>query len=164
MTTPAAAVHQDELDRFAAAFSSGVMMRAWGFRISFPRGEHVLLELPEVRDHHRGGMGTAAVNGGVLAAMADFALGCTTVLSTPMRKNATIQLSITFERPTRGDSIRCEARLEATTKSVNFASARVFDAAGNLCARASAVVSLGPEESLAQWGLRLAAPTPGDAP
>jgi uncharacterized protein (TIGR00369 family) len=138
---------QEQLDRYAEHFNQSQTMRLLGLRLSFPQGEKVVLTLPEVRPEHRGGLGTAAVNGGVLAAMFDYAIGCTAALLDPTRRAATMQLSMSFERPVLGDSVRAEATIDSAGTSSLFASARILDAQGKVCARCQGVVKL----SKMQW-------------
>jgi acyl-coenzyme A thioesterase PaaI-like protein len=141
---------QSDLDAYAARFNQAPFIRHFGFEISFPK-ERVVITLPEVRAEHRGGMGTDAINGGTLAAMFDYALGNTALLAPPLRLNATVQLSMSFERAVRGRSARCEARLDRAASKILFSSASIFDADGNVCARASAVVSMGPASTIEEW-------------
>ena len=133
---------QEQLDRYAELFTHSPTMRLLGLRVSFPRGEKVVIRLPEVHPEHRGGLGTAAVNGGVIAAMFDYAIGCSAALVDPTRRAATMQLSISLERPLRGDSIHAEATLDSVGTSTLFASARMYDAQGQVCARCQGVVKL----------------------
>ncbi|HZN93318.1 MAG TPA: hypothetical protein VFB81_11475, partial [Myxococcales bacterium] len=52
--------------------------------LSFPEpGDRVLVRIDPVLPLHRGGMGTDAINGGMLAAMFDFVIGMTRRWSTP---------------------------------------------------------------------------------
>jgi uncharacterized protein (TIGR00369 family) len=133
---------QEQLDRYAELFNQSQTMRLLGLRVSFPQGEKVVLTLPEVRPEHRGGLGTAAINGGVIAAMFDYAIGCTPALLDPTRRAATMQLSMSFQRPLRGDVVRAEATIDSAGTSTLFASARIHDAQGQVCARAQGVVKL----------------------
>jgi uncharacterized protein (TIGR00369 family) len=142
MSDPQARPTQEQLDRFAELFTQSQTMRFFGLRLSFPQGEKVVITLPEVRPEHRGGLGTAAVNGGVIAAMFDYAIGCTPALLDPSRRAATMQLSMSFERPTRGDTVRVEATLDNAGTSTLFASARLYDAQGQVCARCQGVVKV----------------------
>src|SRR5271165_3442548 len=64
-----------------------------GVRVSFPTPQLVVAEIEKVRDEHRSGLGTSAVNGGVLAAVFDLVVGCTALLVDPRRPSATVQLS-----------------------------------------------------------------------
>jgi uncharacterized protein (TIGR00369 family) len=133
---------QEQLDRYAELFSQSQTMRFFGLRLSFPQGEKVVITLSEVRPEHRGGLGTAAINGGVLAAMFDYAIGCTPALNDPSRRAATMQLSMSFERPVLGDVARAEATIDSAGTSTLFASARMYDAQGQVCARCQGVVKL----------------------
>jgi acyl-coenzyme A thioesterase PaaI-like protein len=53
-----------------------------------------------------------------------------------------MQLSMSFERPTRGDTLRVEATIDNAGTSTLFASARLYDAQGQVCARCQGVVKV----------------------
>ena len=142
---------QAALDLYAAGFNASQMMRQFGFRLSFPNAAHVRLDLDTFHEGHRGGMGTDAINGGILAAMFDFALGNTSMLAPPLRRNATVQLSFTFERAVTGAAMHCEARIDRAASHMLFSSAEITDDRGNICARASGIVSMGREITLEEW-------------
>ncbi len=133
---------QEQLDRYAEQFNQSQTMRFYGARLSFPQGQKVVVTLPEVRPEHRGGLGTAAINGGIIAALFDYAIGCTPALRDPTRRAATMQLSMSFERPLLGDTVRAEATIDSAGTSTLFASARMYDAQGQVCARCQGVVKL----------------------
>jgi uncharacterized protein (TIGR00369 family) len=134
---------QEQLDRYATLFSQSPPMRYLGVRVSFPEGRKVVVTIPEVRPEHRGGLGTAsAINGAIIAALFDLALGCTPALLDPTKRCATLQLSMSFQRPLTGDAVRAEAEIDSYGKNTLFASARVLDAQDTVCARAQGVVRL----------------------
>jgi uncharacterized protein (TIGR00369 family) len=143
MTHPAPTL--EELARAADFFNRSAPLARAGFRLSFPSVDLVVAEVPEVRAEHRGGLGTSAVNGGVLAAVFDLVTGCTALLVDPRRPRATVQLSMSFERPVLGDSLRAEARIDSRGQRTLFASARILDERGQVCARCQAVVALARE-------------------
>lgn len=130
------------LARYAELFNRSETLKFFGVRVSFPSIERVEVQLDSIRPHHRGGLGTSAVNGGVLAAIFDLAIGCTPALLDPKRRSATMQLSMSFERPVFGNSLRAEARIDSARKLVLFSSARILDAAGVECARCQGVVRI----------------------
>ena len=78
-----------------------------------------------------------------MAAMFDLAIGCTPMLLDPQRKSATQQLSITFQRPTLGNRVWCEAFLQHAGKSTLSCAAEIIDEWGVVCARATGLVKLG---------------------
>jgi acyl-coenzyme A thioesterase PaaI-like protein len=131
----------EELTALAAVWNQSAILRHQGMRVSF-EPDRVVVELPEVRAEHRGGLGTAAVNGLVLAGLFDLAVGSTVVLLDPRRRSATVQLSMSFERAVFGASARCEARIDRAGQRTLFASARILDAEGQVCARCQAVVAV----------------------
>ncbi|MCP3138794.1 PaaI family thioesterase [Pyxidicoccus xibeiensis] len=140
---PPARPSQADLDRYAALFTQSLSLRYFGAHLSFPEGKKVVVTLPEVRPEHRGGLGTAsAVNGAILAALFDLAIGCSGALVDPSRRCATVQLSMSFERPVTGDAIRVEAELTSRSVSLLFASAQVYDSQGRACGRCQGVVKL----------------------
>ena len=132
----------EQLAHYARGFEESRAMRSFGARLAFPDGERVEVTLP-VRPEHQGGLGTAAVNGGVLAAMFDLAIGCSPALVDPLRRCATVQLSMSFMRPVLGDVLRVVARVDSAGGSTVFASAEALDAGGRVCARCQGVVKLG---------------------
>jgi uncharacterized protein (TIGR00369 family) len=79
----------------------------------------------------------------VLAAIFDLAVGCTPGLVDPTRRTATIQLSMSFERPVLGDRLTAEAKVDTAGGSTLFSSARILDQNGKACARCQAVIRLG---------------------
>jgi uncharacterized protein (TIGR00369 family) len=132
----------EQLARYAENFNRSLTLRHFGVTISFPSRDRLLVKLDKILPHHLGGLGTNAVNGGVLAALFDLAIGCTPALIDPTRRTATLQLSMSFERPVFGDSLSVEAQLDNAGSTVLFASARVLDQSGSICARCQGVVRL----------------------
>jgi uncharacterized protein (TIGR00369 family) len=132
---------QEQLDRYAEQFNQSLTLKHFGARMSFPGGQKVVVSA-EVRPEHRGGLGSDAVNGGVISALFDFVIGSTPALRDPTRRAATVQLSISFERPLRGDFLRAEATIDTMGSTTVFASARMYDAQGVVCARCQGVVQV----------------------
>jgi uncharacterized protein (TIGR00369 family) len=132
----------EQLARYAEQFSRSKTVQYFGVEVSFPDGDHVEVRLPSVRPEHRGGLGGEAVNGGVLAAIFDLVIGCTPALIDPTRRTATMQLSMSFERAVRGNSLRALGQIDSAGQAVLFASASILDASGTVCARCQGVVRL----------------------
>ncbi|MDQ3262569.1 MAG: PaaI family thioesterase [Myxococcota bacterium] len=132
----------EQLAHYAQEFSNSVPLKAFGCRLQFPTQDRVVVEIDPLLPHHRGGLGTDAVNGGVLAAMFDLAIGTTPALRDTTRRNATMQLSMTFERPLRGNKLRAEAWIETAGSSTMFSAARILDEHGVVVARCQGVVKL----------------------
>jgi len=98
---------------------------------------------------HRGGLGTDAVNGVVLAGLFDLVIGTVGWLTRPDTRSATVNLSMSFFRPTRGDRIAAEARLVRAGLNLVFAAAEILDADGRVTARCdgTCAIALGKSDS-----------------
>lgn len=132
---------QEQLDRYAEQFNQSLTLKFFGARMSFPKGEKVVVSM-EILPEHRGGLGSDAVNGGIISAIFDLAIGSTSALRDPTRRSATVQLSTSFERPLRGATLRAEATIDTLGATTLFASARMYDDQGVACARCQGVVQL----------------------
>lgn len=127
---------------YADGFNQSETLGLFGVRIEFPDTRRVRAIIDEVRPGHRGGLGSDAINGGVLAALFDLTIGVCGALVDPARRSATLQLSMNFERPVTGDRVTAEAHIDRAGGTNLFASAVIFDAAGQACARSQGVVRL----------------------
>lgn len=131
------------LENYAKHWNAHPSLQFMGVRIWFPDTARVRLEVKHVPDGMRGGLGDdAIVNGGILSALCDLAIGCTAGLVDPARRSATVQLSIRFERPLAGERIQGEARVDRATRRLIFASAELSDPNGEVCVRCQGLVSL----------------------
>src|SRR5437868_2655027 len=142
-----------QLERYARAFNATEILRALSGTLSFSEAaDRVLLRVDPVPATHRGGMGgTAAVNGGVLAATFDFVIGITAALVDPTKRSATMQLNMTFERPVSGDWFAAEAWIDRQGTSILFSSAQIRDPKGEVCSRASGLVRLSQVPFAPDW-------------
>lgn len=137
----------DELAHFGREFNKSPALTAFGLRVEL-EPDKVIAHLDEVQPWHQGGLGEeAAINGGVLAAVFDLVLGCTPALIDPTRRCATVQLSMSFERPTVGRRLRAEAWIDTGGESTVFSSARILREDGVVTANARGVIRF----SKAKW-------------
>src|SRR5215472_18313696 len=110
-------------------------MKHFGARLEFERVDRVRAVIDPVLPVHRGGLGTDAVNGVVLAGLFDLVIGTVGWLTRPETRSATVSLSMMFLRPTRGDRIAVEGRLLRGGTNLVFAAAEIFDGEGQVTAR-----------------------------
>ena len=124
-------------------------MRHFGARLEFDRVDRVRGVIDPVTNVHRGGLGTDAVNGVVLAGLFDLVIGTVGWLARPDTRSATVNLAMTFFRPTRGDRVVAEARLVRSGLNLVFASAEIFDGVGRVTARCdgTCAIALGKSDS-----------------
>jgi uncharacterized protein (TIGR00369 family) len=132
----------EALHTLAEAWNASPAMRHLGARLEFDRVDRVRAVIEPIEPHHRGGIGTDAVNGVVLAGLFDLAIGTVGWLTRPDTRSATVTLGMTFLRPTRGDRVVVEARLLRAGTNLTFASAEIFDGAGQVTARCDGTVAV----------------------
>src|SRR3954469_12458760 len=146
---PRAPPSREALERYAHAFNTSEVLKGLSAKLTFSEaGDRVLVRVDPIQPWQRGGMGTAAVNGGVLAATFDFVIGITAALVNPGTRSATMQLNMTFERAVRGDWFAAEAWIDRAGGSTVFSSGLIKDSQGQICSRASGLVRL----SKVPWG------------
>jgi uncharacterized protein (TIGR00369 family) len=132
----------ESLQALAKAWNDSPPMRQLGARLEFERVDRVRAVIDPVMPYHRGGMGTGAVNGPVLAGLFDLVIGTVGWLSRPDSRSATVSLAMTFLRPTRGDRIVVEARLLRAGTNLTFAAAEILDEQGEVTARCDGTVAV----------------------
>jgi acyl-coenzyme A thioesterase PaaI-like protein len=125
----------ESLQTLARTWNDAPPMRQIGVRLDFTRVDRVRAVIDPVQPYHRGGMGTDAINGAVLAGLFDLAIGTVGWLTRPETRSATVSLAMTFLRPTRGDRIAVEARLLRGGMNLIFAAAEIFDGEKQVTAR-----------------------------
>lgn len=132
----------EQLARYADAFNQSETLKHFGVKVSFPDLESCEVVLDPVQPSQRGGLGSDAVNGGVLAAIFDLVIGCAPALVDPTRRSATVQLSLNFMNAVRGDRVVAKSRVSRGGNTLVFAEAELFDAQGQLCATATGLSRL----------------------
>jgi len=132
----------DALHAMADAWNASPPMQRLAARLEFTRVDRVRAVLDPVELFHRGGMGTDAVNGAVLAGLFDLAIGTVGWLTRPDTRSATVSLAMTFLKPTRGDRVAVEARLLRSGTNLTFAAAEIFDGEGQVTARCDGTVAV----------------------
>jgi uncharacterized protein (TIGR00369 family) len=132
----------EALQALADSWNESPPMRRLGARLEFERVDRVRAVLEPVEPHHRGGIGTDAVNGVVLAGLFDLAIGTVGWLTRPDTRSATVSLAMTFLKPTRGARVVVEARLIRAGTNLTFAAAEIFDEAGQVTARCDGTVAV----------------------
>ncbi|HXE58000.1 MAG TPA: PaaI family thioesterase [Gemmatimonadales bacterium] len=154
MTQPLVTIPLPEAERQALSvkWSNHPAMRHMGARADFTDPDAVRLVIDPVQPHHRGGLGTEAVNGAVIAGLLDVAVGAVGHFQAIGQRAGTAQLSIQFLRPVLGNRVTAVARLVRAGQTLVFATAHVEDEQGKVCARCEGIVAV----SRAPGGLGLA--------
>lgn len=132
----------EQLARYADGFNQSATLAHFGMKVTFPDVDTVEVVLDPVLPSQRGGMGSDAVNGGVLAAMFDLVIGCAPALVDPTKRSATVQLSINFLNAARGTRLVAQAHVTRAGERLVFAAATIADGQGQECATATGLSRL----------------------
>lgn len=114
-------------------------MRWVGARVTLAEGGSSRVEL-RVEPHHRGGMGTKAVNGAILAYLHDVAQGVAlrSLLGDDVRAIATLNLNVSFvDAMATDDMIVGIGRAISVRSAVAFAESEFVGASGKVCCSAA---------------------------
>lgn len=122
-------------------FNSGPGADHFGGRLDLSDSRVLRLYLDEIQDHHRGGLGTPAVNGAVLAALFDIALGGAGAMQFIDRHSGTIDLSLKYMQPTTGPEVALYAIVKVRRTNVAFVEAELYDSTNGLTAVGQGIVA-----------------------
>jgi len=124
-----------------------------GARLDIVSRAELRATVDPVQPHHRGGMGTSAVNGPTMAGIFDLVTGLAGYLQALGQKVGVAQLNIQFMRPVLGDRFEVIGRPIKTGKSLVFVQCELLDETGALCATADGLVSVSQAEGTNELAL-----------
>ena len=127
---------------FEAQWNKHPGMQHMGVRVDLSKPDVLRAYVDPVLPHHRGGLGTEAVNGSVIAGVFDLAIGLVGHFAARGKRVGTAQLNIQFIRPVNGDRFDAYARLVRAGRTLVFAEGDLFDQGGMLCARCDGIVAI----------------------
>ncbi len=133
---------QDEKEKMEQIWNSNFILKNMGVKIDLSDDYLIKAVLDPVLPMHRGGLGTAAVNGVVLSALFDLTIGLVGIVNSRNHRTGTVQLNINFLRPVWGNSLTVEGRLVKQGKSLVFARGEIFDEKKELCATCDGICSI----------------------
>lgn len=112
-----------------------------GLRIDSIGDNRAVVSL-DVQPHHRGGGGTAAVNGGVIAYLCDAALGAVVAGLRWPPQMVTVSLHVSYLAPTVGERISAEGVITSAGRSLVFADITIRSEDGGTSAQGRATARL----------------------
>jgi acyl-coenzyme A thioesterase PaaI-like protein len=124
-----------------------------GARLDIVSANELRATVDPIEPHHRGGMGTPAVNGPTIAAIFDLVTGLTGYLQAPGKRAAVAQLNIRFLRPVLGNRFQVIGRPERTGHSLVFVGCELVDEANVVCAQCDGLVSISQAEGTGELAL-----------
>lgn len=117
-------------------------LQSMGARVSIAENGEVWAGIDVLEPRHRGGLGTDAVNGAVMAGLFDLVIGLAGYQFTIGKRAGVAQLNIQYLRPVLGDRVQVIGRPQQVGRSLVFSSAELFDEQGRVCARCDGIVAV----------------------
>jgi uncharacterized protein (TIGR00369 family) len=123
-------------------WNNHITVKSLGVKIDLSNDDFIKIVLDNPKPVHRGGIGTDAINGGILSALFDLSVGLIAIVNSENHRVATIQLNINFLKPVKGNFLVVQARLIKKGKNLIFGRAEIFDEKGDLCAYCDGISGL----------------------
>lgn len=124
-------------------FNRSPQLKHVGARIDLSNPENPVAIIDEVQDYHSGGIGSDAVNGGVIAGLADLALGLLGLLHYKEGMTATAQLTVHYLKPFRTKSISATAITQKVVGNRIFGTVELRNDKQDVCAIAYGALAKG---------------------
>ncbi len=133
---------EEHLRRLESEWNAHPGMQHLGARLDLTDPRAVRAVIDPLQPHHRGGLGTDAVNGAVIAGVVDVVVGLTGYLHTGGRRAGVAQLHVQYLRPVHGDRLEVIGRPLRAGRTLVFVTAEAVDAEGVVCARGDGIVAV----------------------
>jgi len=124
-------------------FNSSIQLNHSGIRIDLSDISKPLVVIDEVQDFHRGGIGTEAVNGAVIAMLADLAIGLLGLAHFSEGMTGTSNLSINYVKPLLAKKVIVRAEQTEVVNKRIFGIVRVMNEKEEVCAYATGALAKG---------------------
>jgi acyl-coenzyme A thioesterase PaaI-like protein len=127
----------------ATLFNESIQLRQVGATVDLTNPLRPMVFIKEVSEVHRGGIGGAAVNGGVIAMLVDLAVGLLGLTYFSEGMTATSHLSIHFAKPLMANQVILEAEITEVIGNRIFGKVNVMNEKREICTVASGALAKG---------------------
>lgn len=124
-------------------FNKSIQLQHIGASINLSNPEQPQVHIAKVEDYHLGGIGSDAVHGGTIAAVADLALGLLGLLHYKDGMTATAQLTVHYLKPFRTSSLTATAITQKVVGNRVFGTVELFNDKNEMCAIAYGALAKG---------------------
>ena len=136
-----------------ARWNAHLGVQRMGVRLDIVSRDELRAVVDPIAPHHRGGMGTPAVNGPTIAAVFDLVTGLTGSIQALGKRVGVAQLTIQFLRPVMGNRFEVIGRPDKVGRSIVFVACELVDEGGSVCAKASGLVAVSQAEGTGELAL-----------
>ncbi len=124
-------------------FNSSIQLKHSGLRVDLSDISHPLVIIEDVQEYHKGGVGTDAVNGAIIAMLVDLAIGLLGLSHYEDGMTATSNLSITYVKPLLAKKVVARAEATEVIGKRIFGIVRVLNEKEEVCAYATGALAKG---------------------
>jgi len=124
-------------------FNSSIQLRHSGVRIDLTDIAKPLVIIDPVEEYHKGGIGTEAVNGAVIAMLADLAIGLLGLTHYAEGMTGTSNLSINYVKPLLAKKVIASAEQTEVANKRIFGIVRIMNEKEEVCAYATGALAKG---------------------
>jgi uncharacterized protein (TIGR00369 family) len=124
-------------------FNSSIQLKHSLLRVDLSDINKPVVIIDEVQEFHRGGVGTDAVNGAVIAMLADLAIGLLGLQHYADGMTATSNLSINYVKPLVAKRVITQAEVTEVIGKRIFGIVRVTNETNEICAYATGALAKG---------------------
>ncbi|MFM8913670.1 MAG: PaaI family thioesterase [Flammeovirgaceae bacterium] len=124
-------------------FNQSVQLKQMHIRVDLSKEQCPRVYIDQVMDIHMGGIGTDAVNGAVIALLADLAIGLLGVYHYADGLTATSSLTINYVKPLVATQVVVEAAQTEVIGKRIFAVAKIMNEKGEVCSYATGSLAKG---------------------
>ena len=133
-------------EKVANFFNQSPQLRFIGAQVEWVRQGEALITIPEVRDVHQGGLGSNAINGGIIALLCDMALGLLGVDYWHEGFAGTQNLSIDYLKPLEATAISVHSKIEQVVGKKVIGLMEVLNEKNEICSYAHGILATGLKE------------------
>lgn len=124
-------------------FNSSIQLRHSGMRVDLTDIGKPLVIIDSVEEYHKGGVGTEAVNGAVIAMLIDLAIGLLGLPHYGEGMTGTSNLSINYVKPLLAKKVIVSAEQTEVVNKRIFGIVRVMNEKEEVCAYATGALAKG---------------------
>jgi acyl-coenzyme A thioesterase PaaI-like protein len=124
-------------------FNSSIQLKHSGIRVDLTDIHRPLVIIDTVEEYHKGGIGTEAVNGAVIAMLADLAIGLLGLTHYSEGMTGTSNLSITYAKPLLAKKVIVSAEQTEVINKRIFGIVRVMNEKEEIFAYATGALAKG---------------------
>ena len=124
-------------------FNSSIQLKHSGLRVDLADITRPKVFIDDVQEFHRGGIGTDAVNGAVIAMLADLAIGLLGLTHYAEGMTGTSNLSINYVKPLMTKKVIAQAEQTEVVNKRVFGIVRIMNENNEVCAYATGTLAKG---------------------